>query len=262
MLEIRNLKGDIMATVEGQSLDRQDFSGATMREANFEGASLREVIFALSNLEGASFVNADLTDADFTRANLRYACLNGANLTEANLSDAVLAPSEMRGANLCGAVLTNADLHGAVLDGARYNHETRWPQGIEPRAHGAVAVDASAADDICKQANLLLRERDLKGAIEMLTTALWEHPRSADLQQALGCAYALDGRHDDAYRHFRDALKIDAFSAPTHYDLAVLFCTVGLPSLATEHLEKALHLDARYDKARRMLERLKEKAPV
>lgn len=266
MIEIRNLTGEIMATVDGDRLDHQDFSGATLREANFQRADLREVVFRYCNLESAHFDQAQLVGADMRNANLRYACLNGANLSEADLTDAQLNPSELLGANLCGANLTRVDLHGAVMRGARYDKKTIWPEGTDPRSYGAEPVEHDAAEEIVRQAQILLRQRDLEGAIEMLATALWDHPRSRELHQVLGCAYAMKREPDLAYRHFRTAQQIEPHAASVHYDLAVLFHGVGLPSMAVEELERTLHLDARHEKARRLLERLSaqvaEHAPV
>ncbi|MCC2668927.1 MAG: hypothetical protein K0Q72_1398 [Armatimonadetes bacterium] len=58
------------------------------------------------------------------------AALNGADLTSANL----------RGANLCLATLSMARLNAVDLHGARYDASTRWPDGFDPAAHGAVLV--------------------------------------------------------------------------------------------------------------------------
>ena len=75
MIQIRNLPGDVIYTVQGDTL-----TGADLRWAELRGAELR---------------GADLSEAD-----LRWADLRGANL---------------KGANLKGADLKGADLKGAAL---------------------------------------------------------------------------------------------------------------------------------------------------
>lgn len=69
-----------------------------------------------ANLEGANLFNADFTDADLSYVNLR----------EANLAKAIL----------CGATLYNTDLRNA-----KYTERTKWPEGFDPEAAGAIKVD-------------------------------------------------------------------------------------------------------------------------
>jgi hypothetical protein len=71
-------------------------------------------------------IRANLSRADLGRANLRWANLTGADLTGANLT----------GANLTGADLRGADLIGANLGGAKWNENTIWPDGFEPKTTG------------------------------------------------------------------------------------------------------------------------------
>ncbi len=91
-------------------------SGADLNGANLNGA----------NLSGAKLNGANLHDADLSAADLSGANLRGANLSDANLS----------GANLSGAKLRWANLHGAT-----YNADTKWPEGFDPVAAGAVWVE-------------------------------------------------------------------------------------------------------------------------
>jgi uncharacterized protein YjbI with pentapeptide repeats len=41
-------------------------------------------------------------------------------------------------ADLRKADLSGADLNGAVLKGAKYDQNTRWPDGFDPTAAGAI----------------------------------------------------------------------------------------------------------------------------
>ncbi len=74
-------------------------------------------------------------------ADLRGANLTGANLTGADLSGAYLSGADLREANLAGADLSEAFLSDAHLRLARYNADTKWPEGFDPEAAGAVLVE-------------------------------------------------------------------------------------------------------------------------
>ncbi len=108
------------AIASGADLNGANLNGANLREANLNGANLNG-----ANLSGAKLNGANLHDADLSAADLSGANLRGANLSDANLS----------GANLSGAKLRWANLHGAT-----YNADTKWPEGFDPEAAGAVLV--------------------------------------------------------------------------------------------------------------------------
>src|SRR5947209_2304022 len=63
-----------------------------------------------------------------TSTTLTACDLRGANLAEANLRGASLRECDLRGANL----------DGADLRGTYYDELTRWPEGFDPGARGAV----------------------------------------------------------------------------------------------------------------------------
>ena len=83
---------------------------------------------------GRKCAGADLQDIDLSKADL-----NGAILWEANLRGANLYGADLREADLRDANLRGANLYGADLD-AKYNADTRWPEGFDPKAAGAVLV--------------------------------------------------------------------------------------------------------------------------
>jgi hypothetical protein len=74
------------------------------------------------------------------RVGLRGRNLRGADLAGAFLQDVDLSDADLRNADLRGADLRGAHLRGADLTGARYDENTCWPEGFEPRQHGAVLV--------------------------------------------------------------------------------------------------------------------------
>ncbi len=92
-MNIKNIYGEVLLTIEG---------------ANLSGA----------NLSGADLSDADLSDANLRRANLSGADLSDANLSGADLSDADLSDANLSDANLSGADLSDADLPNIIaIDG-------------------------------------------------------------------------------------------------------------------------------------------------
>ena len=71
--------------------------------------------------------------ADFTGEEVKdiVSKLEGADLSGLDLS----------GADLFRARLIDAELSRANLSGAKYDNDTKWPEGFDPVAAGAVFVD-------------------------------------------------------------------------------------------------------------------------
>ncbi len=76
--------------------------------------------------------------ATLSRSSLRGADLHGANLRGINFREADLRDADMGGAELRHADLRAAVLEGTNLEGAVFDATTRWPDGIDPEARGAV----------------------------------------------------------------------------------------------------------------------------
>ncbi len=98
----------------------------------------------------ASLRDADLNAADLSGAVLNRAVLRDADLTDADLSSAILWNTDLRGADLSGADLSGADLSGADLSGvdlsgAKYNDNTKWPEGFDSATAGVMIPSASTA---------------------------------------------------------------------------------------------------------------------
>ena len=102
MIEIKNLKGEVIHTLYADTLRRADLYGADLRRADLRRADLRR-----ADLRGADLREADLREADLHRADLR----------EADLRRADLYGADLRRADLCGVDLCRADLRGAYLYG-------------------------------------------------------------------------------------------------------------------------------------------------
>ena len=112
--------------VEAPALAHCDLSDADLAGADLCGLDLHA-----ANLRGANLRGANLERADLHRANLRSAELSAAVLRSANLRAANLAST-----NLFGADLRRTNVRNATFRGAEADHETRWPDGFTPSAHG------------------------------------------------------------------------------------------------------------------------------
>ncbi len=114
MIEIRNIKGEVLKTLEDADLE-----GANLIGANLSGA----------DLEGANLSGADLRGADLRGADLRGANLIGAYLSGANLIGAYLSGADLEGADLRGAKLRGANLIGAYLSFSKSLISFQKPEG-------------------------------------------------------------------------------------------------------------------------------------
>lgn len=121
----------IRANLAGANLFRANLSATKLQHATLAGANLARTNLFQSNLSAAVLSNADLSGADMSETTLSAADLTGARLVNTDLNDA----------KLYGTDLTGADLTGANLDGARYTPLTRWPDGFDSTAAGAIWVD-------------------------------------------------------------------------------------------------------------------------
>jgi hypothetical protein len=116
------------------SLYRANLAGADLGAANLAGADLRVANLAGADLRETNLAGADLLAANLARADLLAVNLAGARLWSANLT----------GAKLLAAELYGADLERANLAGAVYNVHTKWPDGFDPKAAGAINMDEQA----------------------------------------------------------------------------------------------------------------------
>lgn len=106
-----------------------------MRGFDLAGKDLSGLNLADSDLRKATLEGADLSGTRFGGADLSGANLRGAKLKEADLSNA-----ELQGADLRGV----ADLWKAMsLAGAKYDEDTKWPAGFDPKTTGAILDDDS-----------------------------------------------------------------------------------------------------------------------
>ena len=127
-----------------------DLRGAKLQESRLERANLERAI-----LNGANLTCAHLNHARLQKAQLNTAILKDAHLVSAELQGAELIDSKLEGADLGAArlqetdlrfaglqntILSSANLYKANLLGAMYTRDTKWPEGFDYEAAGAILV--------------------------------------------------------------------------------------------------------------------------
>lgn len=141
------------ADFSNSRFDNVSFIEAALKKVNFQHCEFFACSFNFTDLEGGNLKRAKLNKASLISANLSHADLSHADLSEVDLSGsnppkgkiALLRNACLVGANLDGAHLYSADLSGADLQDTslkevKYNELTRWPEGFDPIAAGAILV--------------------------------------------------------------------------------------------------------------------------
>jgi uncharacterized protein YjbI with pentapeptide repeats len=128
----------------GINLSRANLQGAALARANMERAILQAANLSKAYLGETILRAADLREAVLCDANMREVILREATLTAADLRRVYLAVSDLVGATLnrvrfdganfwqtrlYGADLSSASLAGASFYDARFDSETRLPDG-------------------------------------------------------------------------------------------------------------------------------------
>ena len=114
-------------------LDHLNWWGALLTDLHLNRALLTEVNlfgsrFSDSNFEGAHFIDSELNSTELIGADLSSISLERVGLVGANLSKAML-----EGLDLSQVSLLNTDLRLA-----RYDEETQWPVGFDPKIQRAI----------------------------------------------------------------------------------------------------------------------------
>lgn len=110
---------------------RLNLSGANLARADFGGAQIWQSDFHGANLAGANFEPSS-KPVEGGRPGDLQTVLFFVSFRQANL----------RGANFAGTSITIGNSIGkALFEGARYDCATRWPEGFDPIAAGAVLTE-------------------------------------------------------------------------------------------------------------------------
>lgn len=138
------------AKLRGAKLAESDLSRAVLKGTDLEDANLWHAqLISAKLLDRTILLHANLTDANLYKVKIFAGILHGANLKNANLREAEIF-ADLSNADLSGAELQGADL-GKVdslwrvmsLAGAWYDKDTKWPDGFNPQAYGAIFVNTT-----------------------------------------------------------------------------------------------------------------------
>lgn len=108
--------------------------------------------------------------------------------------------------------------------------------------------------DYLNEALALERQGDYEAALTSYRLALRDHPNDARILQNMAIAFTKTARLDEAIRHYRRALELDATLAGAHYGLAFLLLKRGDPDGAAQHLRAFLAQPPRGPDAQRWVE--------
>lgn len=135
VIKHRTCRDIILLRLDEGSLEGIELPEAYLASAEMAGQRCRGASFRGANLTGADLRGADLRETDLRGAKLRRSDLRGADLCGANLAEADLCAADLQGADLRAADLSHAGLFDANLTAARYDDDTRWPEGGAFIAH-------------------------------------------------------------------------------------------------------------------------------
>jgi len=167
------------ASLRGAALPGARLTGAKLRSADLSEADLRGANLEEADLSGADLRGANLGEADLARSHLGGTQLErvvmvGAYLRGADLQDASLEEADLRDAALIGANLQGASLTQVRLSGARYDGDTRWPEGFDPEECGAVRVTSFDPTTFDRVKRVIVEHWKVNEAEVTPTALLWE----------------------------------------------------------------------------------------
>lgn len=107
-----------------------------------------------------------------------------------------------------------------------------------PPAHTMDSTPASAParDADVSAGRKAIEKRDWKTAIEKLNLVAGVDPRNADLQNLLGFAWRKSGNLELAFKHYNEALRLDARHRGAHEYIGEAYLMVNNVAKAEEHL--------------------------
>jgi hypothetical protein len=110
-------------------LRKVDLGKANLQGAELGNANLQQAFLYKANLQTAQLVESDLQRANLWKANLQGAYLVRANLKDTKLQGSDLQRAYLLGANLQGADLEDANLQEAKMEYAKFNKQSKLPDG-------------------------------------------------------------------------------------------------------------------------------------
>jgi uncharacterized protein YjbI with pentapeptide repeats len=126
------------ASLDYAYLSSADLTNAILTKASLVRADLQYAKLIRADLQSAGLVLSDLRNTHLSCANLQGAFLGGADLGDADLGNANLSGTDLEGTDL-----HNANLSDTNLAGAKYDQETKLPDGFNPEKAGMIRVEES-----------------------------------------------------------------------------------------------------------------------
>lgn len=163
-LDLIKINNPIIPFEVGSVSDNYELKRIDLADADLSGMYLWKVRLAYANLQGTNFQGSSLNWAQLYFANLRGANLKETNLVQTDLRNTLLKEADLTGSNLIGAKLEGCRLSGAILKDALYSKSTVWPEGFDPKSHGAMCICPKADLRKAVLKNKFLRSVDLRNA--------------------------------------------------------------------------------------------------
>ncbi len=120
-----------------------DFKYAKLRHNAFEDMNFSNSSLKRADMKASKFVNCNMHNTILTRAYAKETVfidvdMSNAKLKQAQLTGAELINVDLKNANLKGALLDWSEIKDVNLRGAKYNSETVFKEGFEPKAAGMI----------------------------------------------------------------------------------------------------------------------------
>ena len=159
MIAIKNSAGEILVSLEVDSLRGHKFEGLDLSSADLSEMDLSEALF-----RNCKLARANCRGANFSKARIENSVANGIDFTSADLQDADLSDIVMKGANLDfvnakgaqfrHAKLSNCSFKRAILIRADFNFAELQADLSDSDLTGANLISADLTDADLRSANL------------------------------------------------------------------------------------------------------------
>ena len=131
----------------------------------------------------------------------------------------------------------------------------RWDDAVA-MLQGLLEVDPQSTHAHLRLANLFLRQRQLKRALDQCQTALEQQPDIPSLHNVKGMIYGQSQRPDLAMKSYRKAIELLPDYPEAHNNLGNVLAAKGDLGSAAKHFQRAIEIDAHMAEAHNNLGRL------
>ena len=150
----------------------------------------------------------------------------------------------------CSAELGNRYRLASALEDAN-----RWDDAVA-MLQGLLEVNPQSTHAHLRLANVFLRQRQLKRALDQCQTALEQQPDIPSLHNVKGMIYGQSQRPDLAMKSYRKAIELLPNYPEAHNNLGNVLAAKGDLGSAAKHFQRAIEIDADMAEAHNNLGRL------